>query len=148
MPWTWRLLSACYGLRSQGQQFSSEPRLSFVYILPKSLKSIFTAWQFSGWILFKCKINRGLKIFPSVEDRIPAVCFFLPSNKNKASDLYPFTGHKVSPWCPLYRTGCIPSVAFPASASFSSSSSCLPQCFPCSLLTLQALIRFPIAIAC
>ena len=68
-----------------------------MYILPKSLKSIFTAWQFSGWILFKCKINRGLKIFPSVGDRIPAVCSFLPANSDKVSALYPFTVHKVSP---------------------------------------------------
>ena len=87
----------------------SHPRHSFVYVLPKSLKSIYTAWQFSGQILFKCKTNRDLKIFPSVSDRIPAVCFSLPSNKNKPSDLYPFTDHKVSSRC--YLPGCAPLAA-------------------------------------
>lgn len=56
---------------------------SFVYVLPRSLKNIYTAWKFSGQILFKCKTNRGLKIFPSVPERIPAVRCSLPSNENR-----------------------------------------------------------------
>lgn len=87
-----------------GSVWVSQPRHSFVYILPRSLKSIYTAWQFSGQILFKCKTNRDLKIFPSVSDRIPAVCCSLPSNKNKMSDLSPFTVHRVSSGC--WLTGC------------------------------------------
>lgn len=120
-----------------------------MYVLPRSLKNIYTAWQFSGQILFKCKANRDFKVFPSASDIIPAICCSLPSNENQTSDLSPFTVHRVSSGC--WRTGCAcPFAVFPLLVRFSSSAH--PLCPPVPLHTrcnsvVQAIIHFPLAVA-
>lgn len=63
----------------------------------KSLNSNYTAWQFSGQILFKWKINKDFRNLPSVSDRNSS-CLLLVSQQQKENErLYSFTAYKA--WC-------------------------------------------------